>query len=97
MIGKIYKGQSALRITLRTFIDLEGIEKAVIRYCKPDGSSGEFSAGVSDEAKGYIFHECLEGDLDLSGWWRFWAVITFGDGRTAAGEAAKVYVWKEGK
>jgi hypothetical protein len=26
----------------------------------------------------------------------FWAFITFGDGRTAAGEAAKVYIWHEG-
>jgi hypothetical protein len=27
----------------------------------------------------------------------FWAFVTFADGRSAAGEAAKVYVWNEGK
>ena len=94
---KIFKGQSALRITLKTFCDLEGIENAVIRYRKPDGKKGEFAAGVCDAAKGVIFHECLEGELNVSGWWVVWAFITFADGRTAAGETAKVYVWNEGK
>ncbi|AEF85336.1 hypothetical protein TREPR_2196 [Treponema primitia ZAS-2] len=93
---RIYKGQSALRITVKTFTDLEGIEGAVIKYRKPDGSVGELSAGVGDVAKGVIFHEVIEGEIDRAGWWTFWAFITFGDGRTAAGEAAKVFVWKEG-
>jgi hypothetical protein len=95
-MGRIFKGQSALRITLKTFIDLEVIISAVIKYRKPDGSTGEFAAGVGNTAKGVIFHECIEGEIDTAGWWVFWAFITFADGRTAAGEAAKVYVWKEG-
>jgi alpha/beta superfamily hydrolase len=95
-MGKIFSGQSALRITLKTFIDLEGITTAVIKYRRPGGSAGEFAAGVGDAAKGVIFHECLEGEIDVSGWWSFWAFITFADGRTAAGEATKVFVWNEG-
>jgi len=96
-MGKIFVGQSALRITVKTFCDLEGIIKAVIKFCKPDGETGEFSAAVGDIANGIIFHECIEGEIDVSGWWSFWAFITFADGRTAAGEAAKVYIWREGK
>jgi hypothetical protein len=95
-MNRIYAGQSALRLTLKTFIDLEGIISAVIKYRKPDGSAGEFGAGVSDSGKGIIFHEYIEGEIDMAGWWVFWAFITFADGRTAAGEAAKVYIWKEG-
>ncbi|GHV82581.1 hypothetical protein AGMMS49991_11390 [Spirochaetia bacterium] len=93
---RIYKGQSALRITVKTFTDLEGIDGAVIKYQKPDGSLGEFTAAVGDMAKGVIFHECAAGELDKAGWWSFWAFITFGDGRTAAGEAVKVFLWNEG-
>jgi hypothetical protein len=96
-VGKIFIGQTALRITLKTFCDLEGVLSAVIRYKKPDGKTGEFAAGVGDTARGVIFHECIEGDIDISGWWAFWAFITFSDGRTAAGEAAKVFVWGEGR
>ena len=95
-MGKIFNGQTALRITLKTFCDLEGIEGACIRFRKPDGKSGEFPAAVGDMAKGVIFHECIEENIDASGWWVFWAFITFADGRTAAGETAKVYIWKEG-
>ena len=95
-MGRIFRGQSALRVTLKTFCDLSGIVSAVIRYRKPNGKNGEFAAGVGDEENGVIFYECLEGDIDVSGWWVFWAFITFDDGRTAAGEAAKVYIWKEG-
>jgi len=96
-MGKIFVAQSALRITLKTFIDLERIISAVIRFKKPDGSTGEFPAAVGDTANGVIFHECIEGEIDVSGWWAFWAFITFEDGRTAAGEAARVYVWQEGR
>ena len=94
---KIFKGQSALRITVKTFINLEGIENAVIKYRKPNGVCGELTAGVSDISKGNIFHEVIEGEIDVSGWWVFWAFVTFADGRTAAGEAAKVYIWQEGR
>jgi hypothetical protein len=94
---KILNGQTALRIILRTYTDLEGCISAVIKYRKPDGRTGEFSAAVGDMAKGIIFHECIEGEIDVSGWWAFWAFVTFADERTAAGETAKVFVWGEGQ
>jgi hypothetical protein len=96
-MGRIFKGQSALRIVVKTFTDLEGIISAVIKYRKPDGITGEFAAGVRDAGKGIISHECIEGELGMAGWWVFWAFITFADGRTAPGEAAKVFIWHEGK
>lgn len=95
-MGKIFKGQTALRITLKTFCNLEDIAAAVIRYRKPNGMTGVLTAAVGDVDKGIIFHECLEGELDAAGWWVFWAFITFADGRTVAGETAKVYIWNVG-
>ena len=96
-MGKVFKGQTALRINLKTFTDLEDVLNTVIKYRKPNGKVGEFAAAVEDATQGIIFHECIEGEIDVSGWWAFWAYVTFADGRTAAGEAAKVYVWNEGK
>jgi hypothetical protein len=93
---KIFKFQSALRITLKTFADLEGILSAVIRFRKPNGKTGEFLAAVGGADNSLIFHECIEGEIDVSGWWAFWAFVTYADGRTAAGETAKVYIWREG-
>jgi len=94
---KIFRGQSALRITVKTFCDLEGALSTVIKYRKPDGKIGEFKAAVKDAEKGVIFHEVIEGEIDVSGWWVFWAFVKFEDGRTAAGEASKVFVWEEGR
>jgi hypothetical protein len=96
-MGRIFKGQSALRITLKTFTDLAEVFSVVIRFRKPNGKTGEFASAVDDTVKGTIFHECIEGEIDVSGWWVFWAFVTFADGRTAAGEAAKVFVWFEGR
>jgi len=96
-MSKIFKEQTALRITVKTYTDLENAVSAVIKFCKPDGSIGEFAASVGDQIKGVIFHEVIEGEIDVSGWWSFWAFITFEDGRTAAGEAAKIYIWEQGK
>ena len=96
-MGKIFKGQSALRITVKTFTDLEAAASTVIKYRKPNGKTGEFIAAIGDTANGVIFHEVIEGELNVSGWWAFWAFVTFADGRTAAGETAKVYIWNEGK
>jgi hypothetical protein len=96
-MGKIFKGQSALRLTLKTFTDLEDAISVVIKYRKPNKKTGEFQAAVGDTAKGVIFRECIEGEIDIAGWWVFWAFVTFADGRTAAGEAAKVFIWNEGK
>jgi len=94
---KVFKNQSALRITVKTFCELDGVLSAVIKYRKPDGKIGEFKAAVKDSTNGVIFHEVIEGEIDLSGWWVFWAFVTFEDGRSAAGEASKVFVWEEGK
>ncbi|MDR2922079.1 MAG: hypothetical protein LBU85_01910 [Treponema sp.] len=93
---KIFKNQSALRIIVKTFCDLEGVLSASIRYRKPNGKTGEFAAAVSNTETGAIIHECIEGEIDVSGWWAFWAYIVFEDGRTAPGETAKVFIWNEG-
>ena len=95
-MGRIYQGQSSLRLVLNTYVDLTGIQSATIRFTKPDGSTGELDAGAPNPEEGLVSHEFVEGELDAAGWWRFWAFVTFADGRTAAGEAARVHVWREG-
>ena len=95
-MGKIFQGQTALRISARTFADLEDATETEIRYRKPDGSTGAFAAGVVDPVKGIIAHETIEGELDAAGWWIFWAYVVFADGRGAPGEATRVFLWEEG-
>ena len=88
--------QSALRIVVATHRNLETAASAEIRYSKADGTTGAFPAVVLDPEGGTIAHEFAAGELDLAGWWTFWAAVTFADGRTAAGEAARGFVRAEG-
>jgi len=95
-VGKIYKDQSALRIVVKTFCDLDGIKAAFIKYIKPNGDEGEFSAVVIDPVNGILSYECSKGDINVAGWWDMWAYIVFEDDRTAAGETVEVHVWRKG-
>jgi hypothetical protein len=95
-LNRIYAGQTSLRITVKTFSDLKDIDTAVIKYRKPDGTSGELQTVIADEAAGLIFHDSIAGEIDQAGWWVFWAFLMALDGGTAAGEPCRVYVWEEG-
>lgn len=92
----IYVGQSALRISARTGTALADVAFCEIRYQKPDGTKGAWTAFVSNETRGVISHELLGNELDQSGWWRFWVFVTFVDERSAFGDAAPVFVREEG-
>ena len=97
-MGRIFVGQTSLRIVCETGTDLTEAVSVEIRYRKPDGAEGAFPAVASDPEGGVIFHEMSPdgGEIDLAGWWTFWAWAEFSDGRSAAGEAERVFVWREG-
>ena len=92
-MGRIYAGQSYLKIIVKTYINLAGAEECLIKYRKPDGTEGSFPGTISDEEEGILIYEVKEGDIDISGWWKFWAEVTFLGGRMAPGEKVKVFVW----
>ena len=92
----IYVGQSALRISARTGTALSDVETCEIRYEKPDGTRGAWTAFVSDANRGVISYELLGNELDLPGWWKFWVFVVFIDLRRSFGSAVPVYVREEG-
>jgi len=96
-MSKIYKNQSALRLTLETGVALTGATLK-IRYVKPDGSSGLWNATLSGTtAIYYDFHNSAGiSELDQEGQWEFNAYITFSDGRIAPGEPVFIVVYAEG-
>ena len=91
----IYKNQTALRLSLVTGVEFENGDSAEIKYKKPDGTVGTFPAAISQD--GIIFHDFTDPDeIDQTGWWKFWAFVTFSDERTAAGKSVSVHVYEEG-
>ena len=67
--------------------DLTSATVKRIYYSKPSGSTGFFTATVTDEANGVMeYNVASEDDLDEPGTWKFQAFATFSDSRSAYGE-----------
>jgi len=100
-MSKVYINQEALRIRLTTSVVITGATAKKIKYRKPDGTVGSWNAEVEDATNGIIYYDVKitenGADIDQSGNWKFWAYITFSDGRSAPGELVKQYVYKEGE
>jgi len=96
-MSKIYKDQTSLQIKLTTNVDLSDATTLLIKYEKPDGTLGSFTASVSDASEGIIYYNVVTDDLDLEGDWKFWAYVTFSDGRSAPGEVIKQHIYLEGE
>ena len=85
-MGKIYKSQDSLRIKLTTSVDITGATVKKIYYKKPSGTIGSWDATVDVISTGVIYYDVVSGDIDESGQWKFWAYVTFSDGRSAPGQ-----------
>lgn len=93
----IMKNQTAARLVLQTNIDFNAyvINSQKIKYSKPDGSTGEWTANKlpTDLTLGKIyvdFSDVLK--FDQEGTWTLSAYLVFSDNRTGIGENVKYRV-----
>ena len=101
-MGKIYAGQSALKIRVTTGIDINSAPSVKIKWRKPDPIKkyidGEFDAEIEDASNGIIYYDIKNSQqIDRAGEWKFWAYVTFPDGRSAPGDPAIVKIFEEGE
>lgn len=95
-MGRLHKGQTRLRITLFCG-EITGVATALIKYKKPGGALGYWTATVVSETTGEIYYDVANtSDLDMEGAWTVWSHITFDDGDVAAGDPVKMAVYTEG-
>lgn len=99
-MGKVFVGQTNLKLVLETNIDLTGALTKEIRYRKPDSTEVltliAANEGVSTAGKiAYTFLAADTEKLDISGAWYFWAYIVFADNRVARGETAVLNIYEE--
>ena len=91
----IYKDQSSLQIRLDTKVDLSGATSLLIKYEKPSGATGQWTA-TQYGATTSIFYNLSDGELNETGCWHFWSHVTFSDGRSAPGRMVAQKVYMEG-
>jgi len=97
-MGKIYKGQTALTIRLTVGQDITDASSLTIKYRKPSGTEGSWTATEVDATEGTIGYTMADANqLNEVGLWTFWAYVTFSDGASAAGEPVEKWVYDEGR
>ena len=96
MEEKVYLNQTKLTIEINTGIDCTDATEVKIKYRKPNGETGEWSAEKSQTDPILIKHKIVAGELNAVGTWTIWSSVTFSDG-TAPGEPAKMQVCNEGE
>lgn len=97
-MGKIFKGQTKLKITLDLEQNITGAKQTLIKYKKPNGTEGQWTATVEDAVLGILSYEpASELILDQSGPWVIWGWVEFSDDRVAAGEPVTLQINAEGK
>lgn len=91
----IFENQSALEIRLDTEIDISGCTAMKIKYKKPSGTEGEWTATAYDTTT--VKYSFTGTELDEDGIWIFWPYVTMADGRVAPGQAVTQRVYAEGE
>lgn len=96
--GKIYVGQTKLKIRVTANHDINGATSTLIKFKKPVSKTiGEWEATVEDADTGIMFFtNFLPSTLDEAGDWKFWSNVTFSDGKKADGEVEIKTVWNPG-
>ncbi len=95
---KVYKNQTAFRLILNTKLaesDFSTVASAIIKYIKPDLTTGSFIAVLGDCP--FIYYQITSSDdLNIAGEWVFWPYLTFNDTTEAPGESDTLYIYEEG-
>lgn len=97
----IFKDQSAVRLILETSVDFTATAPSSqkIKYEKPDETTGEWTASqlAGSLADGKIYVDFTDSiNFDAVGKWKFWAELTFSDGRVGIGSVYHYLVYDEG-
>lgn len=98
-MGKVFIGQTGVKFILDTETDITAAKTRTIKYTKPDGTSGTWTAfEEGDPLDGNISYTItLITELDVSGRWIFWAYIVHSDDTVSYGEAEGYTIYAEGK
>ena len=106
-MNAIYKNQSALKIRVvcsklidgvLTPLDITGALETKIKYKKPSGATGSWTAIIENAAQGIIYYDVTTTEvIDESGTWKIWPFIKFSDARVAPGTPEEIMVLVEGE
>lgn len=92
-MSKIYQYQTGLQLEFDTGYSVDNISSVVIKYTKPSGECGQWTA---QKGSGNIIYknDFVATDLDESGNWKFQPVITNTNSKTIPCEVVELRIYK---
>jgi hypothetical protein len=85
-------------ITVNVEKDITGYSTALIKYIKPNKTTGQFTATVTSATNGVLVYEIQNAsDINLAGDWVFWAYITYQNEKIGIGEPFVVTAKNQGQ
>lgn len=94
-MARIIQGQD-FRLWVSVKADITGQSSALIKYQKPGGTTGDFTATVFEENPGRIYYDVQDTENDESGEWTFWAYVTLSNGNILIGDSTTLTIYSEG-
>lgn len=96
-MGKVYVGQSYLRLYVETDTDLSSASSVTIEGTKPDGTSTtSFNTVIEDATSGLIYYMVTSSDFTISGTYILWTKVNYSGGALSFGEPFHLNVYDEG-
>jgi|Deesub1362B_J571_1020462.scaffolds.fasta_scaffold00499_25 tRNA(Met) C34 N-acetyltransferase TmcA len=92
-MGKIYRGDTGIKIVLDTETDLTDATMAKILVKKPSGSEDEWIADFDDKIAGKISYTISHNELNETGLYKLQAYVEFTDGSKLLGETCSLVVF----
>lgn len=90
-------GQTGVTIQVEMGIDITGASTKKIKYRKPSGETGEWTATVVSDTAGVLkYTTTTAAELDEAGLWDVWPYAILGDGSIAIGLVSMFPVYAEG-
>ena len=94
-MGQIFAGQTQLTIKLSIGSDISGWISALIKYIKPDKTTGNFVATIDTGNQEISYIVTADTDIDQVGEWTFWAKGIYSGGNVIVGESKPLWVFLE--
>lgn len=97
-MGKKYTTQPVeVEISWDAADDPGTVSSAVIKYRKPDGTEGNWTAVYSGNDRKVYYITATAETYTMKGPWTFWPVVTLSDGKTIPGEPIFEEIYNEGE
>jgi len=94
-MSKIYEGQT-LQIDVVMERNITGAGTTQIKYRKPGGSTGAWTATVTDATIGWLTYKLAAASNDENSVWHVWGYVVLSGGEVLIGQMLDLLITEEG-